>query len=183
MGGFGYVLRVFAGDMIPMAAFLGLLLAGGSIVEGTMIGAAAALAQVGWALARRQAVGVLHWMRLGLIAVMGGATLFTRDPRFIMMKPSAVHLIVGAVMLRPGWMERYVPAGIRAEVRPTLTLFGFVWAGLMFLTAVLNLAFALTVDAMSWARFNLVFPPVSMISLFVLQNFIIRRRLTSGGDW
>ena len=179
MGGFGYVLRVFAGDMIPMAAFLGVLLASGSVAAATMIGAAAALAQVGWALARRKAVGALQWASLGLIAVLGGATLLTRDPRFIMIKPSVVHLIVGAVMLRRGWMERYVPAEIRAEVRSTLTLFGFVWASLMFLTAALNLALAFMAEPVIWARFNLVFPPASMIGLFALQNIIMRRRLTN----
>jgi intracellular septation protein len=109
--------------------------------------------------------------------VPGGATLLTRDPRFVMVKPTAVHVLLGAVMLRRGWMERYVPAEMREAARPTLYAFGFVWAGLMFLTAALNLAVALMTDPMTWAKFNLIFPPASMFGVFGLQNLLMRRQL------
>jgi intracellular septation protein len=33
----------------------------------------------------------------------------TSDPRFVMLKPSVVYCIVGAYMLKPGWMNRYLP--------------------------------------------------------------------------
>ena len=179
MGGFGYVLRAFAGDMVPMAAFLCVLLISGSIAAAAGIGIAAALLQVGWATARRETVGALQWASLGLIGVLGSATLLTHDPRFVMFKPTAVNVILGVVMLRRGWMERYVPAEIREQVRSALTVFGFIWAGLMFVTAALNLAVALTAEPVTWARFNLVFPPVSMLGLFALQNLWMRRRKRS----
>lgn len=176
MGGFGYVLRAFAGDMIPMTAFLSILLITGNIAVATGIGVAAALIQVGWALARRVAVGALQWASLGLIALLGGATLLTHDPRFVMFKPTAVNLILGATMLRRGWMERYVPDEILDRARSALTVFGFIWAGLMLVTAALNLVVALSAEPTTWARFNLVFPPVSMIGLFALQNLVMRRK-------
>lgn len=49
-------------------------------------------------------------------------------------------------MLRPGWMERYVPAGVRDAARPMLTVFGFVRAGLMLLLAALNTVLVVAVD-------------------------------------
>jgi intracellular septation protein len=33
----------------------------------------------------------------------------TSDPRFVMLKPSVVYCIVGAYMLKPDWMNRYLP--------------------------------------------------------------------------
>jgi intracellular septation protein len=177
MGGFGYILRAFASDLVAMAVFLGVMLATGNILIATGLGMAAGLAQLALALMRRRAVGVIQWASLGLVAILGGATLLTNDPHFIMLKPTAAHLLLGAVMLRPGWMERYVPAEARDAARSMLTTFGFVWSGLMFLTAVLNLALMLQADPMTWARFNLVFPPASMIGLFAIQNLVMRHQL------
>ena len=48
-------------------------------------------------------------MSLGLVVVLGGATMLTQNPRFMMVKPTIIHLAVAAVMLRPGWMIRYLP--------------------------------------------------------------------------
>jgi intracellular septation protein A len=177
MGRFAYALRAFGADLVPMAIFLVVVLATRNILAATAIGMAAGVGQLIWTLARRQPIGAIQWASLGLVALLGGATLLTRDPRFIMLKPTAAHLFLGAVMLRPGWMERYAPAEVRDVARPMLTAFGFVWAALMFVTAALNLAVMLLADPMSWAKFNLIFPPGSMIALFAIQNLVMRRRL------
>jgi intracellular septation protein len=171
---FGYAVRYFANDMIPMILFLVLLIATKDIMLATGCGIAVGLGQVVYALVRRQPVGVLQWASLGLVSVFGTATLLTHDPRFVMFKPTAVQLILGAVMLRPGWMERYVSAEERDAAGPMLTAFGFVWAGLMFLLAALNVLLVVTGDPLTWARFHLFVPPLSMIGLFVIQNVYMR---------
>lgn len=43
-----------------------------------------------------------------------------------------------------------------------LTAFGFIWAGLMFLTAAANTALVVFADPVIWAKFNLLFPSISM---------------------
>jgi intracellular septation protein len=174
MTGFGYTLRSFALDLFATILFLVVVLASGNIVLATGFGLAAGAAQLAWALIRRQSVGAMQWASLGLVAVFGTATLLTHDPRFIMFKPTAIDLILGAVMLKPSWMERYVPVTVREVARPALRTFGFIWAGLMFLTAALNLALVVTVDPRTWALFNLYFRPTSMIGLFVIQNLWMR---------
>jgi intracellular septation protein len=179
MGGFGYTLRYFAGDLVPMILFLGSFLATGNIVLAVGVGIAVSLVQVMWALICGNSIGALQWAALGLLVVFGGATLATHDARFIMFKPTVIHLILGAVMLKPGWMERYVPAEVRDAGRPMLTMFGFVWAGLMFLTAGLNAVLVVFSDPMTWAKFNVLFPSLSMIGLFLLQNAYMRARAHS----
>jgi intracellular septation protein len=181
MGGFGYTLRSFAGDMVAMILFLVLVLVTRNIWLATGLGVAAGVGQVTWLLLRRKPVGALQWASVGLVGVFGSATLVFHDPRFIMFKPTVINLILAAVMMRPGWMERYVPANVRDAARPMLTVFGYIWAALMLLTAALNAVVALTSDPATWAKFNLIFPPVSMIGLFLAQNLWMRTRAAAAG--
>ena len=176
MNGLGYTLRYFAADLAPMILFLVLVMVTKNVVLATTIGIGLSLLELAWSLIRRKPIGMLQWAGLGLILLFGGATLLTRDPRFVMVKPTAINLILAATMLKRGWMERYVPEGLRAITRPLLNLFGYAWAGLMALTAVLNLVLAFTVDPKTWAEVNLFFPPVSIIALFVIQNAFMRSR-------
>jgi intracellular septation protein len=181
LGDFGYTLRYFAGDLVPMIVFLGIFLATRNVVFALGVGIAVSVAQLIYALVRRSQIGVLQWASLGLLVVFGGATLVTQDARFIMFKPTVIHVMVGAVMLRPGWMERYVPANERERIRPMLTAFGFIWAGLMFVTAAANAVLVVFADPVVWAKFNLLFPPISMVGLFVVQNVYIRARVAAVG--
>ena len=58
---------------------------------------------------RKHPVDTMQWLSIGLVVVSGIATLLTADPRFVMLKPSVIYCIVGAYMLKPGWMTRYLP--------------------------------------------------------------------------
>jgi intracellular septation protein A len=70
------------------------------------IGIGLGAAQIGWLLMRRKPIDTMQWLSIGLVVVSGVATMLTSDPRFVMMKPSVVYCVVGAFMLRPGWMNR-----------------------------------------------------------------------------
>jgi intracellular septation protein A len=47
----------------------------------------------------------MEWLSLFLVLASGTATLLTDNPRFVQFKPSAIYVIVGVVMLKPGWMK------------------------------------------------------------------------------
>jgi intracellular septation protein A len=51
----------------------------------------------------------MELLSLFLVIAAGTATLLTNDPRFVLFKPSVIYVIVGVVMLKPGWMNRYLP--------------------------------------------------------------------------
>lgn len=93
--------------------------------------------------ARRREVRALQLLSLALILVSGSATLTTSDPRYVMAKPSMIAVVVGIFMLRPGWLARYIPADLQSIIVDVTMVFGFVWAGPMFLTAGLNMVFVL----------------------------------------
>jgi hypothetical protein len=71
-----------------------------NIVLSVALGMALGVAQIGWELARKKPIDAMQW--LSLFLVMG-------YPRFVMVKPSLIYLVVGVVMLKPGWMNRYLP--------------------------------------------------------------------------
>jgi len=77
-------------------------------------------------------------------------------------------------MLRPGWMNRYLPP-IAVETVPDLAyLFGFIWAGLMFGSAALNIALALTLDPVTWASVMSLWGIASKVVLFLIQYVTMR---------
>jgi hypothetical protein len=91
-----------------------------------------------------------------------------------MLKPSVIYCIVGAYMLKPGWMNRYLPP-IAVHLVPDLAwTFGFVWAGLMFLSAALNIALALTLDPVSWSATMSIWGLASKVALFLAQYGLMR---------
>src|SRR4030088_37798 len=129
-------------DMASTFFFLVLFLLTHNITLSVVLGMGLGIGQIGWQFARKQPVDTMQWMSLFLILGSGAATLITRDPRFVMTQPSVIYVIVGVVMLKPGWMNRYLPP-IAIEIVPDIaTIFGFVWAGLMFFSAALNLIVA-----------------------------------------
>ena len=164
--------RVLAADLASTILFLLVYLATDNLYVAVGLGMALGVAQIGWTLHRRQPLGSLQLLSVVLILVSGTATFFTRDPTFVMLKPTAIYCIVGLVMLRRGWMNRYLPERA-APVTDVGTVFGYVWAGLMFGSAALNIALALLVDAKMWAAVMSAWGIFSKIGLFLIQYAVM----------
>jgi len=140
----------------------------------TGVAIAAGVARIAYVRARRQKVSAMQWMSLGLVVVFGAATLLTQDVRFMMAKPTIVYILIGAAMMQRGWMLPYMPPNGRDLGDEILIGWGYVWAGLMFVTAALNAAFALLASFAVWSVFIAVFPAASKIALFAVQFLSIR---------
>jgi intracellular septation protein len=165
--------RVLAADLASTILFLIIYLATDNLYIGVGLGMALGVAQIGWALYRRQPVGSLQLLSVVLILASGTATFFTHDPTFVMLKPSVIYCIVGLVMLKRGWMNRYLPERA-APVADVGTAFGYVWAGLMFASAALNVALALSLDVKAWAAVMSAWGIASKIGLFLIQYTTMR---------
>ena len=138
-------------DMASTFFFLAVFLLTGSIALSVALGMALGVAQVGWEFARGKPIDVMQWMSLFLVLASGTAALITADPRFVMLKPTIIYCVVGVVMLRRGWMNRYLPPAAVEWAPDIAIIFGYAWAGLMFLSAALNL-----IAAMQFKRHGLV---------------------------
>jgi intracellular septation protein A len=160
--------RVLLLDLASTLLFLALYLLTDNLMLSVGVGMALGVIQIGWQLLRGKPIGTIQWLSVILVLASGTATFFTRDPHFVMVKPSVIYVIVGLVMLKRGWMNRYLPP--RAEpVKDIATIFGYVWAGLMFGSAVLNIALAFSLDAKTWAAVMSAWGIASKTALFLVQ--------------
>ncbi|WP_421932672.1 inner membrane-spanning protein YciB [Phenylobacterium sp.] len=125
-------------------------------------------------------VAPLQWLGLGLVLVFGTASLLTHDIRFLMVKPTVIYLLIGGAMLQRGWMLRYMPPIAAGHAEDVMVAFGYVWAGLMFLSAVANAVVAIAFTD-HWVAFMAIFPMASKIALFAVQYLttraVVRRRI------
>ena len=145
---------------------------GAGIVTATVAGSIVAIAVVGYEFARGHKVAALQWISLASVLFTAAATLFTGDPRFVMAKPTIVYLIVGTVMLRKGWLNRYIPPEQLAMVGDVMDRFGMIWAALMFTSAGLNLVIALFFTQW-WPLFIGIFPLASKFGLFAIHIAVV----------
>jgi intracellular septation protein len=165
-------------DLASTILFLVVYLATNNVTLAVVLGMALGVVQIGWQFARKKPIDTMQWMSLFLVLGAGAATLITDDPRFVMIKPTVIYTVVGIVMLKPGWMNRYLPP-VAIEVVPDIAfVFGFIWAGLMFFSASLNLIVALNFSVVTWASFMSIYGIVSKIALFLI-GFVTMR--TIGG--
>ena len=125
-----------------------------------------------WKLLQKP-IAPLQWASLALVLTFGTASLFLHDIRFLMAKPSVIYLILTVMMLKRGWMLRYMPPVAIGHGEAPMIAFGYAWAGLMALTAVSNLVIAIWFPQV-WPAFLAVFPMTSKIVLFGIQFATVR---------
>ena len=167
-----YALGPMLFDSLGVLVFAVLLVAGADNVVATIAGTIVALAVVGYELARGRKVAALQWISLASVLLTAAATLFTGDPRFVMAKPTIVYLVVGSVMLRRGWLNRYILPEQLALVGDVMDRFGMIWAALMFTSAGLNLVIAVFFTAW-WPLFIGIFPLASKFGLFAVHIIVV----------
>jgi intracellular septation protein len=85
-----------------------------------------------------------------------------------------IYIVIGVVMLKPGWMNRYLPPIAREKVPDIAVIFGFAWAALMFVSAAVNLFVALNFSVVAWSAFMSVYAIVSKAGLFLIQYATMR---------
>ena len=166
--------RVLLLDMASTLLFLGVYVATGNLFLAVGLGMALGLGQIAWHLFHREPVEALQWLSVVIILASGTATFFTNDPLFVMLKPSVIYVVVGVVMLKRGWMNRYLPPIAQATVPDLGIRFGYIWAGLMFFSAVLNVVLALVLDPASWAAVKSAWAIGSKIVLFLIQYAVMK---------
>nr|QQZ51309.1 septation protein IspZ [Phenylobacterium glaciei] len=105
----------------------------------------------------KRPIAPLQWLGLGLVLVFGTASLLTHDMRFLMVKPTVIYVLVGAFMLKRGWMLRYMPPIAAGHGEDVMVAFGYAWAGLMFVSGIVNAIVAVAFTD-HWVAFMAIFP-------------------------
>jgi intracellular septation protein len=154
-------------DLQSTLFFLVLFFLTHNVVISGSLGMALGLIQIGAGLVRRKPIGMIGWLSLVLIIASGSATLLTKDPRFMLLKPSVLYVITGILMLKPGWIQYYMSASAQALLADVAVVYGFVWAGLMFVSAAVNAFVALTYSIATWTFTMAIFGVVSKLAVFL----------------
>ena len=162
-------------DFLSALLFLFVYLVIGDVVLAAALAIAAALLQLGYYRFTGRHIEPMQWMSLGLVIVLSGATMLTQSPRFVMLKPSIAHFAVAAVMLRRGWMLRYLPESARKNLPESVPVAaGYAWAGLLVAIGIINIVLAVYADFATWAWFVSVGAVGIKIAAFLLQYAVFR---------
>jgi intracellular septation protein len=177
-----YAGRALLSDLASTLLFFALYGLTGNLILSVVSGLLLVAGQIGRQLTQRRPVDTLQWISLVVVIAAAAGTLQSRNPLYVMLQPSAIYLLVGTAMLKRGWMQRYLPAISMETVPDMAILFGYVWAGLMFFSAALNLVIALNASVLSWGAFMSAWGTASKIALFLMQYGVMktigRRRRT-----
>lgn len=161
-------------DMAATLFFLVLYLLTHNVTLAVVLGMALGIAQIGWQLSHGKPIDTMQWMSLFLVLGAGTVTLLTHDPRFVMIKPSVIYVVAGVVMLKRGWINRYLPP-IALDLIPDIAIiFGYAWSGLMFFSAALNLIVALNFSAVMWSATMSIWGIASKLVLFLIGYATMR---------
>ncbi|MBR0880021.1 intracellular septation protein [Bradyrhizobium japonicum] len=168
------VFRRLVSDFLSTIVFLVIYLVTDNVILATAVAILGAIGQVIWSRIKGQTLGYMTWASLGLVIVLGGATLLTHDPRFVLAKPAIGHVAIGIIMLKRGWMLRYLPAIVTETIPEYVTFAGYAWAALMFALAAGTVAVAMTGDMKLWAFYISVVLIGAKIVAFAIQYVAFR---------
>ncbi len=187
-------MRTLLSDLSAGLLFFAVLLLTNDIYKATAAGIILGLGQAGWSWIKTRRIEPRQGLGLGLVVVMGGATILFHDPRFVMFKPTVFFAYNGLTMLKPGWMYRYLkratpadppPPAIAHARRRYVEVMGFVYAAVTLGMAVLNTLFAVYASQNDWALFNAAGPAVVYSVLGSLAFFggkLVPRAPGTGGS-
>jgi len=161
-------------DFFSTILFLAIYLATDNVLLATGVAIAGAVAQVIYSRVKGKELGYMTWASLALVIVLGSATLLTHDPRFVLAKPAIGHFAIGAIMLKRGWMLRYLPPIVTQTIPEYATFAGYAWAALMFALGAGTIGIAMTGDMKLWTFYVTVVLVGAKIAAFAIQYIAFR---------
>jgi intracellular septation protein A len=163
-----------AADFFSTILFLVIYLTTDNVLLATGVAIAGAIAQVIYARIKGKPLGYMTYASLALVIVLGSATLLTHDPRFVLAKPAIGHFAIGAIMLKRGWMLRYLPPIVTETIPEYATFAGYAWAALMFALAAGTIGVAMTGDMKLWTFYVTVVLIGAKLVAFAIQYLAFR---------
>jgi intracellular septation protein len=168
-------LRQLAEDFLTAIAFVIVYLATGNLVVAVATAIVIGIGQFALLHWRGRGIDVMQYLSIGLVVVLGAISLFFNDPRFVLLKPSAVHFAVAAVMLRPGWMARYMPPIVTQTIsQRVLSTAGYAWAALMAILGLINIYIAMAFSIEIWTWWISVGAIGAKVAALVVQYIVFR---------
>ena len=169
--------------------YLGGLVSGGvvgvkeaPILLATVVVILATLAQVLWLKLRGKKVDTMLWVSLGLVTVMGGATVWFHSEAFIKWKPSVLYWIMGlAFWVSQTFMGKNLLKSLMGEqidVNDTIwRRLNLMWVAFFSFMGVLNIYVAYSYPTDIWVNFKLFGGMGLMLVFTVAQGVYLSRHM------
>lgn len=143
----------------------------------------ATIIQAGWSWVRNRKIEKMIMINLGIIIILGGATLALQDETFIKWKPTVLYWAFATVLLLSNMIFRKnlikAMMGSKMEMAdPLWNKVNLSWAGFFLFMGCLNLYVAFNFDTDMWVNFKL-FGGMGLLLVFALgQAFLLAKHIT-----
>lgn len=163
--------------------WLGFMVSGGvvgpaeaPVLLATVVVILATMAQILWLVARGRRIDTMLWVSLGLVTLLGGATIYFHSESFIKWKPTVLYWVMGGALLVGQLVFR--KNGIQSLMGAQMTLPEPVWRNVNYswmvffaLMGLLNLWVAFSFSTATWVNFKL-FGGLGLMLVFVLAQAV-----------
>ena len=169
--------------------WFGFMVSGGTVgakeapvLLATVVVILATVLQVLYLKLRGQKIDTMLWVSLGLVTVMGGATIYFHSETFIKWKPSVLYWVMAAAF----WLSPILSGRnlLKMMMGEQVELPGFVWRnlnlawiGFFSLMGVLNLWIAYSYDTSTWVTFKSFGGMGLMLVFMVAQGIYMSRHM------
>ena len=166
---------------------LGFLVSGGvvgvneaPVLLATVVVMVATLAQVAFMLARGIKIHLMLWVSLGLVSVLGGATIWFHNETFIKWKPSVLYWVMGIALwaAQAFWRKNLLQVLIGDDLVLPVRVWrhlNIAWIAFFAFMGLLNLYVAFNYTTSTWASFK-VFGATGLMIVFTLAQGIYLSR-------
>ena len=172
--------------------WLGFMVSGGvvgpaeaPVLLATVVVIVATLAQILWLKSRRQKVDAMLWISLGLVTVLGSATIYFHSESFIKWKPTVLYWVMGGALLFGQLVLK--KNGIKSLMGAQMNLpdsvwrvVNFSWVGFFAVMGCLNLWVAFNFSTATWVNFKLFGGLGLMVVFVLLQAVYLNKHIKPG---
>ena len=143
-----------------------------AIYWATGIAVTLSVLHISWLLLRRQPIGKMLWVNVGIMVVMGGLTLILHDKRFILVKPTILYWFFAlALLLAPIVAGKNLLKGMMGSQiqlpEPIWKKFNLLIAMFLIALGALNLLVAFNFSEVIWLNFKL-FGATGLFAVFMI---------------
>ncbi|MEO5607396.1 MAG: septation protein A [Polaromonas sp.] len=164
--------------------WLGFMVSGGVVGQAeapvllaTVVVIVATLLQILWIKARGRKVDTMLWVSLGLVTLLGSATIYFHSENFIKWKPTVLYWVMGGSLL-VGQLV-FKKNGIKSLMGAQMTLpdaiwrtVNFSWVAFFTVMGFINLWVAFNFSTSTWVNFKL-FGGMGLMLVFVLAQALL----------
>lgn len=132
-------------------------------------------------------VETMQWITLGLIVVMGGATLYLQNEEFIKWKLTIIEWLFGGAFLssqffaKKTFVERMMGASLELPA-PVWKKLNLAWAFFFISVGFINIYVMQNYSTDDWVTFKTFGVPALMLGFIIIQMFFIYKHIPDTTD-